>query len=139
MAQIRHDIVQPARPLTYDTEFEGLLRVGEASEVLAPSERGQAFRQILLSAEERTRVELWREYAPPAGASFSAAWRSSSDWFVGDDAGNLHVSRDAATWRVVHRFGGAVTGLYFDEEEESTLWVCTGEGEIWGARTQRRS
>ncbi len=65
MAQIRHDIVQPARPLTYDTEFEGLLRVGEASEVLAPSERGQAFRQILLSAEERTRVELWREYAPP--------------------------------------------------------------------------
>ena len=80
-------------------------------------------------------VELWREYAPASGASFSAAWRSSSDWFVGDDAGNLHMSRDAATWRVVHRFGGAVTGLYFDEEEENTLWVCTGDGEIWGART----
>ena len=122
--------VQPANPLAYEILHEGLLVADEAREVMPTSVRGRTFHQVALSAEAQSRVELWREYCAPAGAKFTVGERLYGGWYVGDDAGNLHFSADGLTWEIVKTFAGSISGMVYDGEVTSKVWVCTEAGEI---------
>ena len=85
----------------------------------------------MLSAEARSRVELWREYTPDDDSAFWVSYRDHPGWFLGDTGGNLHYSYDGLTWTIVKRFSAAIKGVFYDGMEEPWLWVCTDGGEIW--------
>ena len=86
---------------------------------------------MLISAEARSRVELWREYVPPAGYYFKMGYCGGDDYFLGDTGGNLHHSDDGLTWTIVKKFSGEVTGLIYDGDIEPYAWLSTASGEIW--------
>jgi len=124
--------VQSVRPAPHALMYEGLLGADEPKQMVARAERGQGFQQILISAEARSRVELWREYTPPTGVDFSAvSFAGSNGWLVGDDAGNLHSSLDGLTWEIVKKFDSEITGIHYDGQIESWTWLCTKGGELW--------
>ena len=56
--------------------YEGVLEPDINEQMIARSKRGQPFQQILISAEARSRVELWREYTAPVGVDLLVQHRS---------------------------------------------------------------
>ena len=108
------DLVQSVKPLTYAAMHEGLLVPDEAREMIGRSQRGQPFQQVMLSAEARSRVELWREYTPDDDSAFWVSYRDHPGWFLGDTGGNLHYSYDGLTWTIVKRFSAAIKGVFYD-------------------------